>query len=180
MSDITHDLRLTARALLRSPEFTTAGVLSLALGIGASAAIFSVVHALELKPLPYRDSARLGLLQSQNPELKVENGGLSLGDFRDLWQRSKTIEGLSAHVSTIFDLTGTDRPEVVDVAQCSPSLFPLLGVRAVLGRTFLPEEETAGRDQVAVISDAFWRDRFGASRSVLGKNLDLGGTSYQI
>jgi putative ABC transport system permease protein len=181
MSDMVHDLRLTARALLlHSPGFTAAGVLSLALGIGASAAIFSVVHALELKPLPYRDSARLVLLQSQNPELKVEKGGLALGDFRDLRQRSKTLEGLSAHVSTIFDWTGTDRPEVLDVTLCSPSLFPLLGVRAALGRTFLPEEEMMGRDQVALLSDGFWRDRFGASRGVLGKTLALGGKSYQI
>lgn len=181
MSDIVHDLRLTARALLlHSPGLTVAGVLSLALGIGASAAIFSVVRTLELKPLPYRDSARLVLLQSQNPEMKIEKGGLALGDFRDLRQRSKTLEGLSAHVSTIFDWTGTDRPEVLDVAQCSPSLFPLLGVHAVLGRTFLPEEEVKGRDRVVLLSNAFWRERFGGSRGVLGKTLELGGTSYQI
>jgi putative ABC transport system permease protein len=180
MSDILYDLRLSVRALLHSPGFTLAGILSLALGIGASAAIFSVAHALVLKPLPYADSSRLVLIQSQNPERKVTAGGLSFGDFSELRQRSQTMEGLAAYLSTIFDRTGTDRPEVVDVTQCSPSLFPLLGVHAALGRTFLPEEEVAGRDQVALLGDGFWHDRFGASRAVLGKTIELGGQRYQI
>ncbi len=180
MSDILYDLRLTVRSLFQSPGFAAASILSLALGIGASAAIFSVVHALVLKPLPYRDSSRLVLIQSQNPERKVVAGGLALGDFHDLRQRSKTLEGLSAYFSTIFDWTGTDRPEVVDVTQCSPSLFPLLGVHAALGRTFLPEEEVKGRDRVALLSDGFWHDRFGASRAALGKTIELGGQGYQI
>jgi putative ABC transport system permease protein len=180
MSDILRDFRLTLRALLKSPGFTAAAILSLALGIGASAAIFSVAQALVIKPLPYRDSSRLVLLQSQNPDLSVAAGGLALGDFHDLRQRSRTMAGLSAYFSTIFDRTGTDRPEVVDVTQCSPSLFPLLGVHAALGRTFLPEEEVAGRDQVALLGDGFWHDRFGASPAVLGKTVELGGHPYQI
>lgn len=180
MSDLVYDLRLNLRALLQSPGFTAASILSLALGIGTSAVLFSVANALELKPLPYRDPARLVLLESQNPELKVKTGGIALGDFQDLRQRSKTMEGLSAHVSTIFDRTGTDKPEVVDVTVCSPSLFPMLGVNAALGRTFLPEEEVAGRDKVALLSDQYWRDRFSASPAVLGKKIELGGTSYQI
>src|SRR3954468_14755851 len=123
LSGLLSDLRFASRALLQRPGFTAAAVGTLALGIGANAAIFSVAHAVLLRPLPYRDPERLVLVLADNLKIGVDGAGLALGDFLDLRRRSRTLSGLAVYITRNFDLTGRATPEVVRGVQASPGLF---------------------------------------------------------
>jgi putative ABC transport system permease protein len=174
------DIRFATRALLQRPGFTTIAIVTLALGIGANAAIFTVANAVLLRPLPYRSPDRLVRVLVDNAEIGITGAGLALGDFVDLRRESRALAGLAAYTARNFDLTGGQTPEVVRGVQASSELFSLLGVGPTLGRTFLPEEESPARSKVAVLSDGFWRRRFGGSPSVLGRRIELDGESYEI
>ncbi len=178
--ELLSDLRFAARALLQRPGFSSAAIVTLALGIGANAAIFSVANAVLLRPLPYREPGRLALVLADNPEIGVDGAGLALGDFLDLRRQSRTLQGLAVYTSRSFDLIGGKSPAVIRGMQASPSLFSILGVGPEVGRTFRPEEEDAARGKVTILSDGFWRRRFGASPSALGQSLELDGERYQV
>ena len=175
------DLRYALRILRRSPGFTAIAVLALALGIGATTAIFSVVDAVALKPLPYKDPNQLVQLWMRFTGIGIPNdqNWVSAPEFMDLQQNNSfsqvaAIQGASANV-TIGGM-----PERIDGAVVSVSFFPLLGVQAELGRVFLPEEGRPGREHVVLLSDGLWRRRFGADRGVLGRKLVLNGESFQV
>jgi putative ABC transport system permease protein len=178
--ELLSDLRFAARALLQRPGFSSAAIVTLALGIGANAAIFSVANAVLLRPLPYSEPGRLTLILADNPEIGVEGAGLALGDFLDLRRQSRTLQGLAVYTSRSFDLTGGKSPEVIRGMQASPGFFSVLGVGPAVGRAFRAEEEDAARGKVAILSDGFWRRRFGASPSALGQSLELDGERYEI
>lgn len=179
-SDLFSDFRFAMRALLQRPGFTAVAIVTLALGIGANAAIFSVANTVLLRPLPYHDPDRLVLLLADNLKIGVEGAGLALGDFLDLRTQSRTLTGIAVYKTQSFDLTGGRTPEVLRGVQVSPSVFSILGIGAAQGRTFLPREESPGHDKVVVLGDGFWRRHFGASPSVLGGTLKLDGESYEI
>ncbi len=180
LSGLFADLRFAARALIQRPGFTTVAILTLALGIGANAAIFSVANAVLLRPLPYLEPDRLVLLLADNLQIGVDGAGLSLGDFVDLRRQSRTLDGLAVQTVRSYDLTSGQTPEVIRGMQVSSDFFSVLGVGAALGRTFIPEEESPSRARVAVLSHGFWQRRFGASPTVLGRTLELDGESHQI
>ncbi|HEX3552547.1 MAG TPA: ABC transporter permease [Thermoanaerobaculia bacterium] len=181
LRNLLSDLHFAGRALLKRPGFTVVVVATLALGIGANAAIFSVTHAVLLRPLPYRDASHLVRVLADSVQLGVEGAGLAAGDFIDFRQQSRTLAGLSAYNPQSYDLTGGgDRPEVIQGAQVSQNLFSTLGVHAALGRTFLPDEEKPGHDKVALLSDGFWRRHFGADPGVLGRAMKLDGEAYTV
>jgi putative ABC transport system permease protein len=180
LGSLLSDLRFAARALLQRPGYTAVAVTTLALGIGANAAIFSVANTVLLKPLPYSESDRLVRILADNQEIGVEGAGLALGDFQDFRSRSRSLQGLAVYTARSFDLTGGSTPEVIRGVQGTADLFSVLMAGPALGRTFLPEEESPGRGKVVVLSDAFWQRRFGGSRSVLGQTLELDGERHQI
>jgi putative ABC transport system permease protein len=179
-SGLFSDLRFAARALLQRPGFTAVAIITLALGIGANAAIFSVANAVLLRPLAYRNPDRLVLLLADNLKIGVEGAGLAMGDFLDLRAQSRTLAGIAVYKTQSFDLTGGPAPEVLRGVEASPSLFPVLGVAAARGRTFVPEEESPARGKVVVLGDGLWRRRFGANPAVVGSALKLDGESYEV
>ena len=181
------DVRLAVRHLRRTPGFTLAALVILALGIGANTAIFSVVDAVMLRPLPYGDPDRLvsvwevvseGLpapgVQSQ--PAPARRTAVSPANLADYAARVKSFSSLSAYASLGINLTGAGSPERVLGEEISANYFHTLGVAPALGRVFSPDENTSGRDRVVIISHALWQSRFGGTPDVLGKSVRLGET----
>jgi putative ABC transport system permease protein len=165
------DLRYGFRVLLKNPGFTAVAVLTLALGIGANTAIFSVVNAVLLRPLPFRDPASLCMLTERLPTFPAL--GPSYENFQDWRAQNHSFEDLAAARNTPFTLSGTGQPERLQGQMASFSLFPLLGVSAIRGHTFLPDEDRAGGPPVALITYGFWQTHFSGSDDALGKSLTL-------
>ncbi|HTH47505.1 MAG TPA: ABC transporter permease [Candidatus Limnocylindria bacterium] len=175
-----NDLRFALRQLLKSPGFTAVAVLTLALGIGANTAIFSFVNAVLLRPLPYKEPERLVVVYENNTEHdwhKNAVGAPILGEWR---QRSQAFDGLSAYKSDLMILTGKDQPETLTATSLSANIFSLLGLQPMLGRGFLPEEETFGKHHVAVLSYDLWNRRFGADPKLVGQTITLDSETYEV
>jgi predicted permease len=180
LENLGQDLRFGARQLRKNPGFTAVAVLTLALGIGANTAMFSLVNGVLLKPLPYRDSDRLVSLSENQREQGQDYVNLTAPGFTD-WRRQSTVfEDLAAYQPGGFDLTGTGDPARLSGIRASASLFPLLRVQPELGRGFTQAEDTFEGDRVAVIAHRLWRERFGSATNVLGKKITLDGNSYTI
>jgi putative ABC transport system permease protein len=179
---LRQDLRYAARTLGKSPGFTVVAALTLALGIGANTAIFSVVDAVILRPLPYPEPSRLVELWGNVKRAKVERRGASYPDYSDWRDQSKSFDGMAAFDSGGLTLTGADEPERITGEFVSQRYFTLLGMRAALGRTFRPEEDLVPqRDAVIILSDALWKRRFGGDRKIIGRKLQLNGArSYEV
>jgi predicted permease len=172
------DIRFSLRMLRKNPGFTAVAVMTLALGIGANTAIFSVVEGVLLAPLPYRHADRLVTVWENNSRVPIDS--ISYPNFRD-WQRNSTsFKQMAAVVSWSYDLSGPGTPEHLDGAEVTEGFFSTLGIKFQLGRDFVPAEDTQGGAPVAVISDALWRERFGRSQNVLGKTLAMNGVSYAV
>jgi predicted permease len=175
------DLRYAARTLRRSPGFTLVAALTLALGIGANTAIFSVVNAVILRPLPYAAPDRLVELWGNVKRAKVERRGTSFPDYFDWRTQSQSFDGMALHTGDNVTLTGVDEPERIPAEYVAQPYFDLLGVAPQLGRTFRPEEDQVPqRDAVVVLSDGLWKRRFGADPGVLGRVMQLNGRGYTI
>ncbi|HEY7611778.1 MAG TPA: ABC transporter permease [Gemmatimonadales bacterium] len=172
--------RLAVRRLLRSPTFTAAAVVTLALGIGANTALFSLADAALLRPLPYPTADRLVMLWETQLGAGKARERVSAANFLDWRRESRALDGMAAWTDWGFALTGQGEPEELSSVRVSANLFHLLGATPALGRGFLPEEETAGRDRVVVLSHGFWVDRFGGDSGILGRALTLDGQPYQI
>ncbi|MGH9482479.1 MAG: ABC transporter permease, partial [Terriglobales bacterium] len=180
LESVLRDLRLGARQLRRNPGFAAVAVLTLALGIGANTALFSVVNAVLFRPLPYPNSDRLVMVFLQNPALGIERGGYGTADFLALRQQQRSFESVAAFSGHNFTLTGEHAPEAIPGTTVTAAFFDVLGVKAKLGRTFLPGEDQAGRQPVVVVSDRFWREHLGADPSAPGRTVTLDGTSFRI
>ena len=180
MSGLSPDIRYALRKLRRSPVFTTTVVLMLAIGIGANAAVFSVIDAVLLRALPYKDPAQLVLLQdSQDPE----NAGFLLKDVNELTAQTRSFADVAVYYrdSGFSNVTISDgnEPESVQGAFVSSNLFPIMGVPPAVGRTFSSLEENQ-RERVVVLSYKQWTSRFGASRDVIGRDLRIDGAAFRI
>jgi putative ABC transport system permease protein len=178
MDTLLHDLRYSVRKLLKSPGFALVAVLTLALGIGANSAIFSVVHAVLLRPLPYEESDRLvrvyHLTDTGNRTV------MSPANFRDVRQHSRTLEELSFYFAGNPTLTGVGDPAQLRGAMVGAHFFEVFRTKPLLGRTFLPEENEPGRTRVAVLGHAFWQQRFGSDAAVIGRTITLDGEPYEV
>jgi predicted permease len=173
------DLRYGLRLFLRSRAFTVVAVLTLALGIGANTAIFSVVNGVVFAPLPYRDPDRLVFVWLYNLALKSPTA-LSYPDFLD-WQRSaRSIQEMAAFTRQDYDLTSPGTPEHLTGKRASSGFFRVLGVMMAFGREFTANEDQHGGAAVIVISNHLWRDRFSSSPAILGKSVTLGGGDYTV
>jgi predicted permease len=177
---LSNDLRYAARVLRRSPSFTATAILALALGIGANTAMFSVVNAVLLRPLPYQDPDRLAMLWTDDPKRDIREEGTSYPTFLDWRSQSHTfVEMAVCSRGNPVTLTGGDDPERVMGEAVSANLFPLLGVTPVLGRTFSHDEEQRG-ERVVVLSHGLWQRRFGSSRNAIERTLDVDGQRFQV
>ena len=179
MSDFGLDLGHAARYLRRNPGFTLAAVMSLAIGIGANTAIFSVANALLLHPLPYRDADRLAILWNRSPGLDIAQDWFSPAQYFDI-RNSQTFEQVAIAIGGFYNLTGTGEPERVGATRVSSNLLPMLGAHAALGRLFAPEEDTPGHAPAAVLTHAMWARRFGSDPAIVGRSIQINGEPYQV
>jgi putative ABC transport system permease protein len=175
-----HDLRHGLRVLASQPAFTAVAVLSLALGIGANTAIFSVTNALLLRPLPYDDADRITILWQRSPGLGVQQDWFSTGQYLDIRLDNRVFSEVAATIGASFNLTGRGVPERIDGARVSSSLFSLFGAKAAAGRVFTPDEDKPGKPPVVILSNGFWKRQFGSDPSVVGKSLTLNGNTFTI
>jgi putative ABC transport system permease protein len=173
------DIRYGARVLAKHRGFTLVAVLTLALGIGANTAIFSVVNELLLRPLPFRDAERLVMLWEVAPDGRHQNT-TSRANFRGWREQSTIFEGMAAFSDQRFNLTGVGDPEEVSVQLATPELFQVLGVEPVIGRGITPEDARPGTPDVAVLSYGLWQRRFGSDPGVVGKPITLNGAPYTV
>ncbi|HKP75777.1 MAG TPA: ABC transporter permease, partial [Longimicrobiaceae bacterium] len=167
MDTVLQDLRYGLRRLLHDPAFTLIAILCLGLGIGACTTVLSAVNTLLLRPLPFADPDRVMSLYSTDPRDPDDDGSsLSYPDYLDWGKLDGTLSATAAWNNETFNLGGIDEPERVTGARVTASLFPLLGVKIVQGRGFLPEEDLSGK--VVVLSYDLWQSRFGGDRRALG------------
>jgi len=173
-------IRYAVRSLRKSPGFTAVAMVALALGIGANTAIFSLVEAIFLSPLPYRDPGRIVQLNSEDPQQNIVQGGFSWPRFEAVRERQRVFSDLSVSTFNAYTVTGLLDPEQVFGLMVSENYFSLLGIRPELGRTFTAEEEKPGGPPVVLLSHGFWRSHFGGQRDAVGKSLTLDGRPYTI
>jgi putative ABC transport system permease protein len=174
------DARYGARMLRRNPGFAAVVILTLALGIGANTAIFSVVNSVLLKPLPFKDPNRLAIIWETDTKNRATTSLISSLDFIDWKDQTRVFEQIAAWRFLYFNLSGRDEPERVQGLTVSASFLPLLGAQVQLGRAFLPEEEQIGHDKVVVLSDALWRRRFGEDPRLVGQKIDIEGEPHTV
>ena len=180
LTTILHDLRYAARMLRNKPGFTAVAIITLALGIGANTAIFSVVEAVLLRPLPFPKPENIVMLRDDLTGRQTENVGLSVDELKDFQERSGVFEEVSALWPIDANLTGSDRPERVEALGVSPNYFSLLGASARLGRVFGPQDQAPGFAEGVVISDGLWRRLFGSDPNVLGRKVYVDSDLYTI
>jgi putative ABC transport system permease protein len=178
-ADLRQDLRYGLRTLAKNPAFTSIAIVALALGIGANSAIFSVVDAVLLRPLPFKKPEQLVMLWENATHLGFPKNTPSPANFLDWQKQAGAFTGMAAMVERSFNLTGVGEPERLDGRRVSANLFDLLGVRAVLGRTFVPDDDRPG-SHVVLLSYSLWQRRFGSDPSVIGRALALNGESYTV
>jgi putative ABC transport system permease protein len=179
MKTLLQDLRFGIRVLAKSPGFTLVAVITLALGIGANSAIFSVVNAILLRSLAYEEPERLVLINHDYPKLNLKASVSAYGytHYRDT---ARSFENIAAVSGWPANLTGQGEPERVAGYQVTPNFFAIFGIAAARGRTFTPEEDQAGRSRVIVLSDNFWQRRFAADPNILNQTVTLNGEGYTV
>jgi len=184
MNSVVRDLRHGVRLWRKAPGFSAVALVALALGMGATSSIFSVVDAVLLKPLPFRDPQRLLVVWEGNPAQNLEKIFVAPGNFLEWQEQSRGLESLAAIQDVHINLTGGPNghidPEELMAERVSSSLFPLLGVQPVVGRAFLSGEDQPGRASYALLSYSLWQRRFGADRSIAGKAIRLRDQSYTV
>jgi putative ABC transport system permease protein len=180
MGTIWLDVRYAVRVFLKSPAFTAVALVALALGIGANTAIFSVVHAVLLRSLPYGEPERLVVVWEQDRRRPGRNNVTSPANFVELRNQAQSFESMAAFYDWRFNLTGAGQPVEVPVQVTTGGLFGVLGAQAALGRTYTVEDVQANRDDVAVLSHGFWQSQFGGAPDVVGKTVALNGEQVEI
>ncbi len=180
MSELMQDFRYALRTLRKSPALILVVAISLGIGIGANTALFSVANALFLRPLPYPHPDRLTILWLRSPGIGIPQDWPSPGEYIDIVTQNHVFAATALAGGHDTIMTGLAEPRRVGVIQATSSLFPLLGAKAQLGRTILPEDDVPNRPKVAVLSDGFWKQVFGADPKVLGRSVILGAQQYTI
>jgi predicted permease len=177
LSELRQDIGYALRQVRKRPGFTAIAALTLALGIGATTAIFSAVHAVVLRPFPYVDPQRVVLVEDL---WRDQPGDVSAGNFNDYRKRSTAFAAMSAIQYSSFNLSAGERPERVIGARVSHGFFEVFDAAPLRGRVFLPEDDTPGRENVVVLSHRLWRDRFGGDSTLVGKPLQMNGRTYTV
>jgi predicted permease len=180
LETLLRDIRYGLRMLYKNPGFTGAAVITLALGIGANAAIFSFVNAALLRPLPYPSPQELVVLGEFRGPLEAPGRSVSLPDFRDWQSSAKTFESFAGFSRDRLTVSGSGNPESLDVARTTSNFFSTLGVTPILGRAFLPKEDQAGGAKVVLLTFAYWKSHYGGTSAAIGKTLHLDGVAHTI
>lgn len=180
LADFLHDLRYAIRQQRRNPAFTIVAIITLALGIGANTAIFSVVNTILLQPLPYKDPERLVLVWEENAKQGYPTDTPTAANFVDWRDQNQLFEGMAAMAPDSFNLTGSGDPERLEGRRVSASFFPLLGVDPYIGRAFTAAEDQPNSGHVVLLSYGLWQRRFGGDAGVVGKTLNLNGAGYTV
>src|SRR5918992_2596080 len=180
MTTLAADLRFAVRNLVKSPGFAVVTILTLALGIGANAAMFSVVNGVVLRPLAYPEPERLVRVVSQFPTMGFDTFWISPPEFFELQERSRSFQALGAYTLGAANLSGADRPHRVVSVGTSPDLFAALGVQPLLGRTFTSQEDLPNAAPTVVLSYATWRNLFGGDPSIVGRAVDKDGAKTTV
>ncbi|MGA2101429.1 MAG: ABC transporter permease [Candidatus Sulfotelmatobacter sp.] len=174
-------LRQTLRRLVKSRGFSVSVVLTLALGIGATVSVFSIIHAVMITPLPYQDPSRLfSVFQSKMADDEAEMDSVAPGNFLDFRARNQTFTDLAAKCGFHYNLTGNGDPRHLEGVAVSPSLFPILGAQPMLGRTFLPDEDSFSAPHVVLLSHHLWSGAFHGDPEIVGKSISLNGDPYSV
>ncbi len=180
MQSFLQDVRYGWRMLRRSPTFTMVAILALALGIGATTTIFSIVYGVLLRPLPYPDDQRIAMVFNHFAPQNTERGTLSIADYLDWKQGNHAFESPELYRQAPLDVTGLKEPEQVQGAYVTAGFFNALGVQPLLGRTFLAGEDAGNAGGVAVVSETWWRNALGADPNILGRKLNLNGVPCTV
>jgi predicted permease len=178
MSNFWQDLRYGLRLLAKTPGFTAITILTLALGIGANTALFSVVNGVILNPLPFPEPQQLVSLYGKSPQF--EESSITYPNFLDWRRENRVFSAVAAYRHDDYNLTGAGEPEHLNGWMTSADFYPLLGVRPILGRTFRKEEDEVGAAPVTLISEGVWKRKFASSPDIIGRTLTLNGTGYTI
>ncbi|HEX2490388.1 MAG TPA: ABC transporter permease, partial [Blastocatellia bacterium] len=179
MNTFLQDLRYGARMLMKKPGFTLIAVITLALGIGANTAIFSVVHTVLLRPLPFPEPDRLVVLAGKGKETLI-GGTVSYPDYEDWRARAQSFEDMACFLNTGLNLTEVDPPVAASSRRVSWNFFPMLGVRPQLGRLFTDQDDRPGATPTALISHGLWAEKFGGDSRVIGKTIRLNGAPIEV
>lgn len=180
LETLCQDIRYAARMLRKNPGFAAVAVLTLALGIGANTAIFSIVHALLLRPLPYPDGDRIVRISAAQRQKNADHLPLSAPDFVDLEKENRVFEATAAYRGWPFIITGSGEPVKVFGQRISAGFFRVLGVKPMLGRAFLPDEDQHGNDNVVILSYQLWQSRYGGATNVIGSALNINDTTRTV
>jgi predicted permease len=180
METFWQDLRFGARVLLKNRGFTLVAVLTLALGIGANTAIFSIVNAVVLRPLPFKDPDRIVYLQGSNPQRELSQNPVAPPDFLDWRAQSRSFSEMAAYESTIFRHTSEQGAERLDGYSVTANFFDLMGEKPLMGRTFTPEEEKPGQNDVAILSETVWQRHFGADPGIVGRTIKMNDRTFTV
>ncbi len=174
------DIRFGCRMLRKNPGFATVAILTLALGIGANTAIFSVVNAVLIRPLPFAQPERLVRIFEKNDKLNLQQFGNSVLNYLSWKEQQQSFDKMGLIGFATLSLTGNGEPEQFNATMISPSLMPMLGIQPLVGRGFREDEENPGSPAVVLISEGLWKRRFGADPSLVGKNIVLNGADYTV
>src|SRR5213593_837859 len=181
MTTFLQDFRYGARILLKQPGFTVVAVITLALGIGVNTAIFSVVHGVLLRPLPFKDPERLAMVWHHGAEAAGgDRTPLSYADLLDWRAQNKSFESIGAYQWAQLNYTGADTPIQLRGVNVTSNFLSVLGVGVQLGRDFQPSDEQVGAPESVILSDEFWRSHFAADTHVVGRTIKLDGVSANI
>ena len=180
MQTLLQDLRYGARMLLKKPGFTVVAIITLSLGIGANTAIFSVVQAALLSPLPHDESGRLVMVWQSFPQRGMDLVPMSFPNFVDLRDQARAFEEMGIFGNINVSLTGSGEPERIAGMRVSATLLPISGVVPMMGRAFLPEEDRPGGNRVVILSHSLWVHGFGADAQIIGKSMTLDDQSYTV
>src|SRR2546423_7175744 len=173
METLVQDVRYAIRMLLKNPGFTLVAALALALGIGANTAIFSVINAVMIRPLPYRDASRLVMVWEDNRIRGKHQNVVSPANFLDWKEQSDVFEDMAALYDTHLNLTDVADPEELAGQRVTLNMFDLLGAQPLLGRTFEPDDAQPGRQYSVILSYGLWQRRFGGDKEIVGKTIKL-------
>ncbi len=179
MSTLVRDLRYALRAFAKSPGFTAAAILSLAIGIGANTAIFSITSALLLRPLPYKDADRLVILWNSSPGLGIPQDWFSTAQYFDIKNNHHGLEQVALAYGGNFNLTGDGEPERVGVTRISSNLLPMLGAQPMQGRLFTPEDDRVGGPNVVILGYGMWVRRYGSIPNMVGRAITINSHPYK-
>src|SRR5579863_4158076 len=180
MSAVWQDAKFGLRVLRQNPGFTTVAVLTLALGVGANTAIFSVMNAVLFRPFSYPDPGRLVAINAINPPDRINPVLASFTKFSQIKEQSKSLEAVAAYYTLSMSLATKREAEQVSAARVSLDFFPILGATPTRGRSFLPQEDQPGGADVVVLSDGFWHNHFGADPDLVGKSITLDGKNLTV